>query len=220
MATATTVHCAYHDEFWRVADTQEGDLAALAILTGALLSLLCASAYAFRACALLRDRGDPRSGHRHALPSMARTCPTPRDQTAHNSRQQDNHRRGRLDDDNNDDDDDDNGYDAHRFRSAYAVCVGAKAQGQEAGKECDQEVPRQQAVLTWEDKWRPALADPEGFAAARIRARKEAVHRATTTAATTTRRSRAHTYARPLSLDALVALERTAARAATLPDPH
>lgn len=214
MATAATVHCAYHDAFWRVADTQEGDLAALAILTGALLSLVCASAYAFRACALLRGRGDPRSAHQHALPSLARTCPTPKDQTAHISQQQDNHRRGRLDDNDNDDN-----YDADRFRSAYAVCVDVKAQCQEAGKECDQEAPTSKGVLSWEDKWRPALADPEGFAAARIRARKEAAHRATMATATT-RRSRAQTHARPLSLDALVALERTAARVVTLPDPH
>ncbi|AVK76716.1 hypothetical protein pmac_cds_28 [Pandoravirus macleodensis] len=211
MTTTTTVPCVYRDAFWRVADTREGDLAAMAILAGALLSLLCAFACAFRACALWRDRGDPHSTHGHALSSPV---PIPRGRIACTTHQQDDDCRGRLD---NDDDEDD--HDVARSHQVYSVCMNAKAQRQAVEKECDQEAPTPKGALSWEDKWRPALADPEGFAAARIRARKEMAHRATTTT-TTTRRSRAQAYARPLSLDALVALERTAARAATLPDPH
>lgn len=209
MTATTTAPCAYDDKaFWRVADTREGDLAAMGILAGAILSLLCALACAIRACALLRDRGEPRATHRCALPSSVRVHQQEENHIARAPHQGDDPYRDYTDGDGVD-----------RARTVYTVDDDKDdaEQDHETGKGCDREMPAHKGVRSWKDKWKPALADPEGFAVARINARKEA-HRAT--AATTHRRPRAQAYGRPLPLDVLVALERTAARVSTLPDPH
>nr|UDO47239.1 hypothetical protein [Pandoravirus massiliensis] len=198
--SALMVHAPYPcDAFWRVPDTYEGDIIAMAILGAALLALVCALVCALRVCALLLGRGAHYANRQPAkAPAVVRPCRLD-DQTVnyafeiracHNA-----HRDGEVNDSNTDAD-------------------ATKSHDHEKGRECDQEVASYDRAPSWRDKWNPALTDPEGFAAARIRARKEERQ------AKRTHRARAPTYARPLPLDTLVALERTSARAAALPDPH
>ncbi|WBR14202.1 hypothetical protein pkur_cds_27 [Pandoravirus kuranda] len=220
MATpASCVHGA-DDAFWRVADTREGDLIALGVLACALLSLLGALVCAIRACALLRHRGDPQTTHtRGLLPPSTRTHQTPEDRMVCTRRQRIDHRHDDSDPTGGGDAGDDDDDDPDPVCSVCRVDGGVTGQDCTTGKECDQEAAVKEPhghVRSWRDKWKPALGDPEAFAAARLRARKEAQRAAGTTA----RRVRAQTYSRPLSLDTLVALERTAARVASLPNPH